>query len=49
MAESAALLVAFSPLRGRDSGVAIEIPKTIGGLQACRHILFGLINGAECP
>jgi len=34
MAESAALLVAFSPLRGRDSGVVIEIPKTIGCLQA---------------
>ena len=29
--------------------VVIEIPKTIGGLQAYRHILFGLINGAECP
>jgi len=34
---------------GRDSGVVIDIPKTIGGLQACRHILFGGINGAECP
>jgi ribosomal protein S27E len=49
MAESAALLVAFSPLRGRDSGVVIDIPKTIGDLQAYRHILFGVINGAECP
>jgi hypothetical protein len=29
--------------------VVIEIPKTIGGLQACRHILFGMIDGAECP